>query len=185
MKTFFSVATCLILYSVAACSQTAAPENADSIYTSLHNEPDCRTVEFNEDEGGLHRAECKGVGGYKLEVIEGDLRQTVNIIAADGSKTELNLWHLLSGGFSYVGPKAEWRVTGKGDKAVPHALIVRFTETVHTDSGSKEASHLYVIKLTKDLVCITDRVDPQTKDQNASARNLADAAATKPCLEQG
>ncbi len=164
-------------------SNVAFGQKVSSTYTSLHADK-CKTLEENIDEGGWVLQECPGVGGYKLEVMEGDLRQSIDVIAPDGTKTELNLWHIINGGFSYVGPLAEWRTTGAGKNKKPHAMIVRFTEDAQPDADLKAQSYLVVVKITKDSVCVTDLVDPQTKNQNAAARKLADAAKTKPCLER-
>jgi hypothetical protein len=66
--------------------------------------------------------ECPGVGGYKLHLLEGDLRQSINVIDPDRRKTELTLSNV-SGGFSSIGPTAEWRMNGK----TPVALIISFS----------------------------------------------------------
>ena len=181
MRKLLLIAVSILLSAAVSFAQTSASKKYDSIYTSLHEAKACRTIEENVDEGGWILQECPGVGGYKLEVMEGDLRQSINVISPNGTKTELDLWYLINGGFSYVGPKAEWRVTGKGKQAKPHALIVRFTEDAQPDANITAKSYLVVVKLTKDSVCITDLVDPQTKNQNAAARKLADASAAKPC----
>src|SRR5688572_29554531 len=72
-----------------------------SVYTDLADTR-CKTIESTADEGGSYRGICPGVGGYKLEVIEGDLRQSINVIAKNGKKHELNLWNVSGGGFSSV-----------------------------------------------------------------------------------
>ncbi len=167
---------------IFASAAFAFGQKASSTYTELHADK-CKTLEENIDEGGWVKQECLGVGGYKLEVMEGDLRQSINVISPSGDTTELNLWYIISGGFSYVGPRAEWRTTGKGKALKTHAMIVRFTEDAQPDAGKKSQSYLAIVKLTKDEVCVTDIVDPQTKNQNAAARRLADAAASKPCRD--
>lgn len=98
--------------TLAAVLVTAVAVTAQvkSVYTPL-SDTKCKTLESNPDEGGSYVGECEGVGGYKLHVIEGDLRQTVNVIAPGGKKFELRLWDQF-GGFSAVGPRAEWRVKG-------------------------------------------------------------------------
>ncbi|HMS43219.1 MAG TPA: hypothetical protein PKE69_23525 [Pyrinomonadaceae bacterium] len=144
-----------------------------STFTSLETAK-CKTTESNEEEGGSYIGECPGVGGYKLELTEGDLRQTINVIAPNKKKFELN-FSQVSGGFSTLGEKAEWRM--KGDS--PVALIVRFNVADAEDS-TKNTSHLIVSKVSATAACITDVVKPGA-GQNEEAQKLADAASTKPC----
>lgn len=165
---------CVFIFSVGALAQNK------SVYTYLN--PDrCKTVESNPDEGGSYRGECTGVGGYKLEVLEGDLRQTVNVIFPSGEKSELDFWTIVSGAFSAVGERAEWRVAGKGKNLKPVALIVRFNASEDLEKPEKTTSYLVVSKITKETACITDIVKP-TKGQNLMAQKLADASANKPCI---
>ncbi len=44
----------------------------------------------------------------------------------------------------------------------------------------KLTSYLFVTKIDRDKICITDIV--KTKDANVKAGELADTAPTKPCL---
>lgn len=144
-----------------------------SNYTSLETAK-CKTIESNEDESGWYIGECPGVGGYKLELTEGDLRQTINVIAPNKKKFELN-FSQVSGGFSTIGEKAEWRM--KGDS--PVALIVRFNVADAEDS-TKNTSHLIVSKISETASCITDVVKPGA-GQNEEAQKLADGASGNPC----
>ncbi len=154
--------------------------DAKSIYTDLAAEK-CKTIESNPDEGGSYIGECAGVGGYKLEVLEGDIRQSINVIYPSGKKSELEFWSKVSSGFSSVGDKAEWRVKDKNENPEPYALIVRYNASENPEKPEKNTSYLVVTKITKDAACITDIVKP-SKDQNLTARKLADEAADKPCL---
>ena len=145
-----------------------------SVYTSL-GEKNCKTLKSNPDEGGSYLGECRGTAGYKLQLLEGDLRQSLNLLGPGGDKTELNLWNI-SGGFSSLGENAEWRLKGKK----PIALIVRFNVSENPENSSMITSYLVVIKLVKGSACITDAVKP-TRSHNADARRAADASAGKPC----
>jgi hypothetical protein len=145
-----------------------------SLYTDLA-EKRCRTIESNPDEGGWYRGICPGVAGYKLEVIEGDLRQTLNVITPNKKKHNLDLVNV-SGRFSSLGPRAEWRMNGK----TPTALIFRFNASTDPDDGSKTASHVVVAKITRDAICITDVIAPG-KLQNTEARRSANNATSRPC----
>ena len=152
----------------------------ESIYTDLAAEK-CKTIESNPDEGGSYIGECKGVGGFKLEVVEGDIRQTINVIFPNGKKSELDFWSKVSSAFSSVGEKAEWRVLDGGKDEKSYGLIIRYNASENSEKPEKTTSYLVVTKITKDAACITDIVKP-SKDQNLTARKLADEAANKPCL---
>jgi hypothetical protein len=145
-----------------------------SVYTDL-DASKCKTLELDEEGGGLYRGECKGVGGYKLHAVEGDLRQSIDVISPDGGKRQLKFWDV-SSAFSSLGSKAEWRVR----RGVPFALIVRFNISEDPEDSSKITSLLVVSKITPDGSCVTDVVRPQA-NQNVVARRLADASASKPC----
>ena len=127
-----------------------------------------------DDQG--YEGECPGVGGYKLRLIEGDIRQTLNVITPLKKKHELNFWGFYSG-FSAIGERVEWRVK----KGVPVALIARFNVSDAEDS-SKTTSYLMVAKISKTSSCVVDVIMPG-KSQNLDARIVADKAATMPCKE--
>lgn len=166
-----TLAAAIILSSVFAFAQNT------SVYTNLDGKG-CKTLESNPNEGGSFLGECKGVGGYKLQVLEGDLRQSVNVIDPRGKKTELNFWNI-SGGFSSLGEQAEWRMKGK----TPVAMIVRFNVSENPEDSSKTTSYLVVVKITKSVVCITSALKP-TRSHNYEARLAADKSATRPCEYQ-
>ena len=164
--------TFLFIFSNAIAAQT-------SVYTDLADKK-CKTLESSSEEGGSYRGECKGVGGFKLEVLEGDIRQSINVIFPSGKKSELDLWTNVSSAFSSVGAKAEWRVKGKGKNAKPYALIVRFNASENTEKPEVTTSYLVVIKITKDFACVSDVIKP-TSSQNIKAQKAADESANKPC----
>lgn len=157
----------------------AQKQKIESIYTDLKTEK-CKTIESFPDEGGSYRGVCAGVGGFRLEVLEGDLRQSINIIALKGKKFELDFWTKVSGGFSSVGEKAEWRVTGKGKSAKPFALIVRYNVSENPEKPEQTTSYLVVTKITNKTACITDVVKPSA-DANELARQLADSSPNRNC----
>ncbi len=145
-----------------------------SLYSVL-SDKGCKTIEENADEGGSYRGECPGVGGYKLELVEGDLRQTLNVIDPKRKKHELGLWNIF-GGFSSIGHTAEWRL--KGGK--PFALIVRFNVSENPEDSTKITSYLLVAKITPSETCVTDVIKP-SRTQNTAARRAADKSGTSPC----
>ena len=144
-----------------------------SVYTTTKNEL-CKNLSSKVDEGGSYEGECPGAGGYKVRLLEGDLRQTINIISPTKKKSELNFWSFYSG-FSSIGEKIEWRVKGK----VPVAMIARFIVADNEDS-TKNISYLMISKIGKTESCVVDVILPGAK-QNEDARISADAATSKPC----
>lgn len=167
MKKIIIIGSLILAFSIFASAQNK------SVYTSLETKT-CKTIEQSDEGAGWYRGECKGVGGYKLEVTEGDIRQSINVITPSKKNFELNFAQV-SSAFSTVGARAEWRMKG----ADPVALIVRFNASDVEDS-TKSTSFLVVSKISKTESCITDVVNPG-KNQNAEAQKLADAAANKPC----
>lgn len=151
----------------------------EAIYTDLTAEK-CKTIESEAEGAGWYRGECPGVGGYKLELLEGDIRQTINVIAPNGNKSELNFWSDVSSAFSAVGEKAEWRVPKNAKNVRPYALIIRYNTNEDPEVPEKITSRLIVSKITPTSACITDIVEP-IKNANEKARELADASANKPC----
>jgi hypothetical protein len=169
MKSLFLSAAILLLFSAAAFAQTS------SIYTSL-KEKDCKVSKESVEDGYIDI--CPGVAGYVLELLEGDSRQSINVMASDKKKYELSLWSSVSTGFSSIGEKAEWRMKGK----TPIALILRFNASEDPEDPLKTTSYLVITKISKSEVCIVDIVKP-SKNQNSEARVLADASAKRLCQQ--
>jgi hypothetical protein len=160
---------------VVALSASAFGQKNTSIYTSTRAES-CRTIESNPDEAGSYEGECRGAGGYKLRVMEGDLRQALDVITPGKKRFELIKWGLFAG-FSAIGDKVEWRMKG----GVPVALIARYA-VADPEGVGKGKSYLIVSKIGAKSSCVTDIVEPMAK-QNEKARELADTAAGRPCKE--
>jgi hypothetical protein len=171
MKVFALTAVCILMLSAASFAQVK------SVYTSTNTKA-CRTISSNPDEAGSYEGECRGVGGYKVRLLEGDLRQSITLVTPKKKKQELNFWQQYSG-FSSIGEKIEWRVK----KGVPIALIARYN-VASGDDSTKNTAYLLVSKISATGSCVTDVVQPSTS-QNAEARRLADIASTKPCREPG
>lgn len=159
-----------------AANKPATSEKVEPIYTDI-TDKGCKTTDKNEQEEWMTQI-CNGVGGYKLEVFEGDLRSSINVVAPNGKKSELE-FQQVSGAFSTLGDKAEWHVEKKDGKDVPTALIVRFNASKAEDE-TKSDSYLIVSKISPEKSCITDVVKPSA-NANEEARKLAESAATKPC----
>lgn len=180
MKLFISS----LLVALAGSLALPATANAkiDSVYTSL-NGPTCKPLEENAEEGWA-KGRCEGAAGYQLDWMEGDLRQSINVIAPDGTEFPLELWSTVSSGFSALGDKAEWRVQMEEGKTTPIALIVRYNVSEDPEQPEKTTSYLAVSKITAGKACVTDVVKPSA-DANQQARDLADVAASKPCIGTG
>jgi hypothetical protein len=159
-----------LLLSICLAASVGIIAQNKSSYTSVRS---CHEIGTKSDKDLLYEGECPGIGGYKLRLLEGDLRQSLTLVTPVKKKQELNFWSLY-GGFSWVGEKVEWRLK----KGVPVALIARLTAVNPEDN--KSTSYLVVVKITKSSSCVTDMVAPMAK-QNEKARELADAAASKPC----
>ena len=164
-----------------ACLVTAAAQSNRSVYTPL-GDKDCRTLKSAEagDEG--YEGQCPGTAGYKLILSEGDLRQNITVITPQGGKHSLDLWSVISGGFSSLGPKAEWRVASQNKKLVPVALILRYNASEDPNNPEKLTSYLAVAKITSSEICVIEKLLPGP-NANVHARRSADAAAAKPCLK--
>ena len=160
-------------------SATAAAQSNRSIYTSI-GDKQCRTIKSHEagDEG--FEARCRGTAGYNLLLSEGDLRQNIVVITPQGKEHSLELWSVVSSGFSSVGPKAEWRIATQTKK--PVALILRYNANEDATQPNKLLSYLVVTKITSTEICVTDKISP-SPTANEDARRAADAASTKSCLK--
>ena len=161
---------------------TTMAQTNSSVYTPLA-EKQCKTVKGPDSQTGDYEGRCRGVAGYSLIVTEGDLRQNVTVVTPKGTKHSLELWDVISGGFSSVGAKAEWRMARQNGKLSPVALIIRYNANDDPESPNKQSSYLAVTKITANEICVTDKINPG-ENANENARRAADAAADKPCLKK-
>jgi hypothetical protein len=163
----------LILLSFLCLTADAALAQNKTVYTSTKTGA-CKTIKSTSEGTGSYIGECPGVGGYKIRLIEGDIRQTIDVVTPAKKKFELNFWNFYSS-FSSIGEKVEWRTKG----GVPVALIARYN--VADPEGTKPStSYLMISKIGKTESCVTDVVPPGAK-QNEEARKLSDLAPDKPC----
>jgi hypothetical protein len=160
---------------------TLAPRAGDreepGHYTSLAP-AGCKVIDTDEEAGGSTSI-CPGMGGYKLRVLDGDARMSIDVIAPDGGRHPLDLWTVASGAFSSLGPRAEWRFAA--DDRAPTALIVRFEAYEFPEQPEPTTSYLLVARLAGKDTCLTARIAPGSS-QNLRAREAADRAAGAPCL---
>jgi hypothetical protein len=177
LKTMLLMNSAIVL-ALAVSAQAQSPPQ--SVYTSL-SAKSCKTIKvYKEGEGSLQS--CAGIAGYRLLVEEGDLRQSITVVTPKGKKHELNYWQVITGGFSVLGEKAEWRVVKSKGKTVPVALIVRVNAYETPDDEKKITSYLAVAKITAEKICVTDKINPGAS-QNEEARRAADSSASKSCLQ--
>lgn len=156
----------------------AAKAKTESVYTGL-NAVDCYAEE--EWRKGVDKlSHCPGVAGYKLELLEVDSRQSLDVITPTGKSYALNFKQIVSPAFSYLGPLAEWRVTREQTEITPFALIVRVNASENPDNLDQVTPYLIVTKLQSDSICVTDIIPPQP-EANEQARQLAASAAERPC----
>jgi hypothetical protein len=166
---------CLPVVAWAARPQPATR----SIYSSLDVRT-CRLISQDEETGStLHR--CRGVAGYGLQVADDDARMSVNVVAPGGRLHGLDYWTVVGGGFSTLGPRAEWRVRGQGAQTRPVALIIRLGVS---DENQRVTSYLVVARVSPRMSCVTEVIRP-VAHQNEVARRAADRAPTRACLRRG
>lgn len=164
---------------VLSMTVLAAPP-ITSTYTTLSG---CKMVKSGKAKGeDWSVMSCRGFAGYGLQLEYGDARESITVFSPNGKKHPLELWSIISSGFSSVGKKAEWRVTTRKGKQVPIALIVRFDASENPEDSSKVTSYLVVAKITPQKICAVEKIAPGAT-QNEDARRAADASADKPCLE--
>jgi hypothetical protein len=164
-----------------ACVTTAGAQTNRSVYTPI-GDKQCRQIKSAEAGDDGYEARCRGTAGYTLILSEGDLRQNITVITPQGKEHSLELWSVVSGGFSSVGPKAEWRIATQNKKTIPVALILRYNASEDPDKPDKLTSYLAVAKITATEICVTDKISPGPT-ANEDARRAADAASTKSCLK--
>ncbi|MCG3205191.1 MAG: hypothetical protein KCHDKBKB_01910 [Elusimicrobia bacterium] len=160
-----------------AISGSVSAGDITSTYTELSSK-ECIALPSREEpigeEGGLR---CKGPSGYEVMTSYGDARASVSVITPDGKQHHLNYWDVVTHYFSSLGPRAEWRMKG----GIPSALIVRVIAHENPEQPSETTSYLAVAKITKDQICVTDRIKADGKE-NISARKAADVSQGKECL---
>ena len=178
MSTVAPIRFLLMTALLSLCGSLSHAQNR-SLYTSLEARQ-CRTIKIETTGAGDYEGRCRGVAGYSLTLLEGDLRQNIIVNTPKGAKHSLELWDVISGGFSSVGPKAEWRVNAKQS---PIALIIRYNASENPDKPDQRTSYLAVAKITPTKICITDKISPSA-NANTEARSAADSAANRPCLKE-
>lgn len=147
----------------------------DSSYSSIELRH-CKLLE-SDSMGSVQS--CPAFRGITVKVIEGDLRQTINLTRKN-KEYPLNLWHKISPVFSLLGTKIEWRHT-KGKPEDIKGIIVRFNASEGMHESAKITSYLAVIKISANNICVIGKVAPQAR-QNQKARDMLDGSNNMPCF---
>ena len=180
-RSLFNSRILLIILALFSVSSTAVAQNR-SVYTPFDTRH-CRTVKSPDADEDDLLGRCRGVAGYALLLSEGDLRQNLIVVTPRSKEYSLELWDVVSSGFSTVGPRVEWRMMRQNGKLLPVALIVRYNANEDPEHPNKLMSYLAVAKITADEICITDKIS-SGRNANEAARRAADSATTKPCLKK-
>ncbi len=155
-------------------------EQLTSVYSNLASKS-CRTISVDKETGGTTQV-CSGIGGYKLQVHDDDARQSITVIAPNGTKHDLDFWQVVTHAFSSLGSKAEWRAMRRKGKVTPVALIVRVNANEDPGNPNRVTSYLAVTKLTPKKICVTHKIPPGV-NANADARRAADSSGAAECLK--
>ncbi len=171
----------LVTLLLGAAEIVSAQARIESVYSDIASRK-CRTISLDREFGSSTQT-CRGIAGYKLLVHDDDARQSITVVAPDGKKHDLDFWQVVTGGFSSLGNKAEWRVVRKKGKLSPIALIVRVNASEDAANPTRITSYLAITKLTPEKICVTHKIS-QGANANAEARRAADSAGAAECLKE-
>lgn len=159
----------LLIGGVYAQKNAKSATKFSSVYTDL--DKDCKTIKGGE--GTDDASDCKGVGGYRIQIWAS---ATVEYIAAElPDKSDRIVLATQGFDFNQKKVKVEWR-TANGK---PFAVIMRVSKYGDADDenpyiGKKIGEELIVMGL-KGFENIDFKVDSKTPDANVKAREMADS----------
>lgn len=163
------------LAGVLLLASSMAAYAAESAYTKVDFEKDCREVETDELGGTWI---CKGYGGYEIRFAEGDLRQST-FYGHVGPWYEKGAFETFTG-FNHAGDTVEWRL----EAGVPVAAIRRWFVSSGTDDKGDPLPEVQVLVISKvgqkdeGEACVVGYVEATAnKDANVLARKVADEEA--------
>jgi hypothetical protein len=171
----------IFLLLLAAAESITAQTKLESVYSDISSSK-CRTIEVDKETGSSTQS-CPGISGYKLLVLDDDNRQSITLVTPDNKNHPLDFWEVVTHAFSSLGNRAEWRVTRSKGKLSPVALIVRVNASEDSANPSRLTSYLAVVKVTPKEICVTHKIPPGPKS-NEAARDAADTAQTAACLKE-
>jgi hypothetical protein len=171
----------ICLLSAAMVLASAPACGAASVFTDLHGKS-CKVLE-SDQQTRISTRRCPGVGGYSLLVHEANAQTSIDIVTPKGAVYPLEYWEVVTPGFSYVGRKAEWRVTRSGNKLVPAALLVRLNTINAEMEGPRVAagSILTASRIARDGACVVYQGEGVSRSADELARKAADQLGSK-CL---
>lgn len=157
----------LIVLGLSASA--AAAGEITSVYSDFDLRT-CKALELYADEGEGGVWQCKGIPGFDVLYLEGDLRGFI----AFGPEARSQCSSAQTfGAFNSPGPKIEWRM----ENGRPIATILRwFTDNGMGEADSKQ-NWLVVTKLNGRDACRTALIDTKFPDANTVARAKADGPA--------
>jgi hypothetical protein len=166
----------VVVNAVPYTSANAASAPVKSAYVKL-DEASCTKIDGPEEgddfqDWGVFRC-GKPVAGWSVIVDYGDARESVTLERA-GRRTDLAFWSI-NGGFSSIGPAAEFRMRG----SKPLGVVVRHIHVIDPETNATR-SDLMVAKLTPQP-CVVAQILPGP-NQSVLARQAADKAASLACL---
>jgi hypothetical protein len=163
-----------VLVSLFFIITSANAANFDSAYTSIQSKH-CQLLE--SDRMGSAQS-CASFGNIKVQVIEGDLRQSITLIR-QGKYYPLDFWRTVSPAFSSLGSLIEWRYQ-KGQRDTPNGIITRLNVSIGEDAEVTK-SYLVVVKITAKAICVVGKISPRAK-QNQMARKMVEVSSDMACL---
>ncbi len=143
-------------------------------YTPLEN---CKLVREERTEMPYTETLCGGPAGWGVRIADADARQTMAVVAPNGTETRLDLSRASGGAFNAFGSTAEWRGPAT-EPFMPDALIVRFS-VAEQPHPAPEVAYLLAIRLSP-TPCLLARIAPgarQTADARAAADGTGDCQA--------
>ncbi|MDQ2867615.1 MAG: hypothetical protein M3R59_04275 [Verrucomicrobiota bacterium] len=163
-------ATFVIVLSVIGCLNAGAQE---SRYTSTARAESVSFEEYRGDGPRGFRAVFQGLGGYQLELLDGDDRSWINLIYR-GETVDLQSETMAAGPGLFTNKAndvVEWRGLRHGDHFVPYAIIYRRSGLTKDDGHTCE-TNLVVIKLDGERSEVIGHAEGT--DQEAKAHAIAD-----------
>ena len=157
-----------ILLIASILSSAQQPVKFTSVYTTL-NGKGCKTLRGGQ--GTDDATQCKGVGGYDVEVYYSAATMQIGAIRRGDQIAPIATLDL---GFDYSKSRLEWRLAnGK-----PFAIIMRvplYADPKQGDYfGKVDGQRLIVVGLTG--YDISETIDAKLPDANTKAREAADRA---------
>lgn len=161
-----------VVFTLAACIRSTHLESA---FSPL-GDSECHLVS-EDQETGASRTRCPGIRGFSVLVLYDDQRMSATLVDDKGQEHRLDYWNTVTGSFSSLGNRAEWRLSQGGTTSRPVAFIVEVKES--TSNG--EQSRWAVTKITDAETCVVARIVSEPGALQ-SARKLADTSSRLPCL---